>query len=193
MKPILSTLIILFFISCAPYKFTKLKLKNGQTADVLGKAKDDYFIFKETANSKPKTIHASKIEYLKMKNNLSDFSKFRYLKVRSTGKYLLMEEAIEGSVSLFIITSRFHHANPFGAGMVTMPSSIIVNHYMKRNEDDEVVFLSSTHFANSNLKSVGLEFFKDCPKLVEKIENKEFKKSQVEDVVKYYNSNCSIK
>ena len=35
------------------------------------------------------------------------------------------------------------------------------------------------------------EYFSDCPALVEKIEDKDFRKSDLEMMVNFYNSNCS--
>ena len=35
-----------------------------------------------------------------------------------------------------------------------------------------------------------LNSFKDCPALIKKIENKDFKKKGILKIVKYYNANC---
>jgi len=35
-----------------------------------------------------------------------------------------------------------------------------------------------------------IEYFSDCPALVEKIENKDFHKKDLEFIVTFYNSNC---
>ena len=41
-----------------------------------------------------------------------------------------------------------------------------------------------------NFKNSMSELFKKCPSLVEKIESKEFRKKELEELVRYYNSNC---
>jgi hypothetical protein len=35
-----------------------------------------------------------------------------------------------------------------------------------------------------------INYFSDCPKLVEKIESKDFRKDDLESIVRFYNSNC---
>ncbi|EMY80995.1 hypothetical protein ES731_00195 [Psychroflexus gondwanensis] len=181
--------ILIMVLSCAPYKPARIKLNGGETIDVTGKADDGYFVYK-TPNSNSQKVHASDIDYLEMKNNRNEISKFKYLKVASKNKYLLMEEEIEGPVSLYIITSEFY-GDPFAAGMSRLQSTI-VNHYVRKEQNGKVVFLSSNHFANDNLAKIGPSFFKDCPELVNKIKTEEFTKKQIEEIVNYYNQNCFV-
>lgn len=42
-----------------------------------------------------------------------------------------------------------------------------------------------------SFKSKAMEYFKDCPSLVKKIEEKEYKRNDLEVIVKYYNDNCA--
>jgi len=77
-----------------------------------------------------------------------------------------------------------------GPGM-GMTQQTIVAHYVKKEDDDEVILLSSDHFADKSLQSKGPAFFSDCPELVDKIYNKDFKKRHVYDIVKFYNTTCA--
>jgi len=38
-----------------------------------------------------------------------------------------------------------------------------------------------------------VEYFSDCKELAEKIENKEYKDDNIEEIVKFYNSKCTVK
>ncbi len=185
-------IIVLFTLiySCgAPYQLSTIKLKDGSSKAVLAKQDEDHLLIKNHSSDDPKKLHYSEVDYVKKKNNLNDETKFRFLKVKWKNEYLLLEEEILGPVSLYISTSSFN-SNPMGPGM-GMTQQTIVAHYVKKEDDDEVILLSSDHFADSSLKTVGPKFFKDCPKLVQKIENKDFKKRHVYDIVKFYNTNCA--
>ncbi|PHR69250.1 MAG: hypothetical protein COA67_11005 [Lutibacter sp.] len=45
-------------------------------------------------------------------------------------------------------------------------------------------------YSNKNLKEFTLENLNNCPKLVEKIQSKEFRKRDIAEIVEYYNENC---
>jgi ribosome-associated translation inhibitor RaiA len=50
-------------------------------------------------------------------------------------------------------------------------------------------------FNNSNIfksfKKRAMKYFKDCPALVAKLENKEFVKDELQDIVRFYNTSCN--
>ena len=52
----------------------------------------------------------------------------------------------------------------------------------------EFEVLNSSDVLSKSFKKTAAEFFKDCPSIVEKIENKSYKKDDLEEIVKFYNS-----
>jgi hypothetical protein len=40
------------------------------------------------------------------------------------------------------------------------------------------------------IKNKRMNLFSDCPILIEKIQNKEFKKREIIEIIDYYNNNC---
>ncbi|MCB0478049.1 MAG: hypothetical protein KDC84_07795 [Crocinitomicaceae bacterium] len=62
-------------------------------------------------------------------------------------------------------------------------------YYAFREGEDYPTGLIEVKFSKP-FKEKASEYFKDCPSLSKKIENKEFKKKQVKEAVEYYNSEC---
>jgi len=188
-----SILVLILFSLCfscgAPYQVSTVKLKDGSSKILRVKQEDDHLLIKSQHTDSPEKLHYSEIDYVKKRNNLNEEAKFKFFKVAGKNQFLLLEEEIVGPVSLYISTSSFN-SNPMGPGM-GMTQQTIVAHYVKREHNDEVILLSSDHFADSSLKTIGPKFFRDCPELVQKIENRDFKKRQVYDIVKFYNTNCA--
>lgn len=98
----------------------------------------------------------------------------------------LMEELIDGKVSLF----RRSTMGVSGAGTMGPTFSNSTTYYVKRSEEmiAENIGLNDLF---KNYKKTSKDFFSDCPELVAKLENNEFKKNEIEEVVIFYNENCS--
>jgi hypothetical protein len=195
MNNVLKSLVLMFGIlilnSCGvSYQSGYVKTKDGTKKPFLMKQDNQYLLVKESSSDEPKKILYSEIDYVEKRNNLNDETKFKFFKVANQNKYVLVEEEIVGPVSLYISASSFN-SNPMGPGMGMTQQTIVV-HYVKRKHNDEVILLSSDYFSDQSLKMVGPKFFKDCPKLVEKIENRDFKKRHIYDIVRFYNENCGV-
>ena len=65
------------------------------------------------------------------------------------------------------------------------------SYYVGAGESEQVehLYTKGLPFSKSFKRSMK-KYFKDCPSLVEKIDNKEFSKDEVLQVVEYYNQNC---
>ena len=62
--------------------------------------------------------------------------------------------------------------------------------YLRKSSEKEAVYLGSSNWMTKNFKKGASNFFSDCPKLVLKIKNKEFKKRDLKEIIEFYNSNC---
>ena len=67
----------------------------------------------------------------------------------------------------------------------------IKNLYVRRGVSGEITHLGSNQLFSKNFKNAASDYFADCPELVTKIQNKEFKKKHVRDIVKFYNLQCN--
>ncbi len=66
----------------------------------------------------------------------------------------------------------------------------IKNLYVLRTGEEKATHLGSNQLFTKNFKTAASVFFKDCTSLVTKIQNKDFKKKHIKEIVQYYNSEC---
>lgn len=103
----------------------------------------------------------------------------------STNIFLKLE--IDGELKLFSYYYTQRSAGTYNAstGMMTGGYSYSVERYILQKGNGELKRPKGLTF-----KKDMLEYFSDCPKLVEKIESKDFRKDDLESIVRFYNSNC---
>ena len=86
--------------------------------------------------------------------------------------------------------------NGYGTPVILAPTSAMgvtvagtytfdVENYILQKEDGELKRIKSLTF-----KKDMIEYFSDCPKLIEKIDNKEFSKQDIKAISAFYNSDC---
>lgn len=85
---------------------------------------------------------------------------------------------------------------PSRASLLLVMADIEVLYLLKKDADTPVAFTyymepSLTGYQRSNFKEFAMEFFADCPSLVEKIHRKKFKAKHSLEVIEYYNNNCN--
>jgi hypothetical protein len=192
--------ICLFFnnqISYSQYTKVKIIFKDGTILKGLSKRKGSHQIkFKKDRSSKAKKYQLKEVEeYFEYYNG--EKVKYKYLYIKESRKYLLMQEVIKDKVSLYIIGTSGQHVgmgfggNSDGFGSVGGASSFsIESYYLKREGEKEVTYITSTGAFSRNFIDSTSYFFIDCPELVEKIKKKEYKKRDIREVVKFYNTNC---
>lgn len=121
----------------------------------------------------------------KYKKEVDGFHK--WLKVLIEGKVSLYKYDMSGFNFGSIPNSGFSGMNTgMGMGMATP----VTYYYVAHGEDFEVSIITSLGNISKNFKKTASNFFKDCPVLVEKINAKEFKKDDIFQVVKFYNTKC---
>ena len=65
--------------------------------------------------------------------------------------------------------------------------------YLKKENDKQAVFMSDVYFSifgEKVFRKNATKFFNNCSKLVKKIKSKEFKKSDITEIIEFYNSEC---
>lgn len=94
---------------------------------------------------------------------------------------------IKGKVNLYKKDATYYYAYTSTA----IPAGgTVTNYYVEREGENEVFKITSHGEISKNFKKTASAYFKDCPELVEKINNKTYKKTHIEEVIKFYNSNC---
>lgn len=109
---------------------------------------------------------------------------YRYIKKKPGATPKLYKLLIDGKVSLYADTPK----SPSHLIADSPPNSvsIMINPY-------EIYYLKiedMLYKVVNMLTKKHIEAFKDCPILIEKIENNEFKKWEVYDIVEFYNYDC---
>ncbi|MDP5200648.1 hypothetical protein [Flavobacterium sp. DG2-3] len=190
----------LIFCSAQSQKLTcTIYFDDNTSVTGLGKIKSDNFIkFKLNEDAKstdydPMIIDKIVIEkdgvsqVFKYKKEIDGFHK--WLKVLIEGNVSLYKYDNSGLIFVPSMTPTGFGTNGFGG--TNMYSSSIEEYYVAHGEEFEVISISTIGGFGKNFKKVASKFFEDCPILVEKINNKEYKKDKVYDVVKFYNTNCN--
>lgn len=115
---------------------------------------------------------------------------FRTVKDKTMGRVL--RKVVAGEVSLYSKTTSGAIMGPGDPGMVPMMLNYDVdNYYVQRKGETAVTHLGSNQIFTKNFKKAASDYFKDCQMLVKKIQNKEFKKRDLEEIVEYYNTACN--
>ena len=67
----------------------------------------------------------------------------------------------------------------------------IKNLYVTKGVNGDVTHLGLNQLFSKNFKNAASDYFSDCPELVAKIQNKEYKKKHIRDIVNFYNLQCN--
>jgi hypothetical protein len=100
---------------------------------------------------------------------------------------IFLKLEIDGHLKLFAYfytQSTPGMANP-ATGIMTGGYSFRLDRYILQKGEGQLKKVKSASF-----KRDISEYLSDCPMLVQKIENKEFKKDDIESVVRFYNADC---
>jgi hypothetical protein len=98
--------------------------------------------------------------------------------VRTSDKYGKIMELIEsGKCNAYV-------------GIGSLGSTVSVDYYVLREGEQIATMIGSKNVVTFyNFKKTALEYFKDCPVIIERI-NKNFKRKKIKELVELYNKSC---
>ncbi|MDF4201426.1 hypothetical protein PXD56_00570 [Maribacter sp. SA7] len=170
--------------------------KNGNKIQGLAKlVNGDQVKFKKNKGDKPEKYHFENLEQVVI-NDREEPSTYVYLETKK-GYFNVVRELEIGTVNLYVLEQTGYSSPMFvgGAnGQMNMAHGNyydIKNLYVRRGINGEITHLGSNQLFSKNFKNAASTYFSDCPVLVEKILNKEFKKKHVRDIVNFYNLQCN--
>ena len=171
-----------------PYRRAKVVLKSGEQLNGEGKFKNKGYKFKENEMAKPETIAYEDIDYLSITDGNLDKRVYRFYQFNGRKKYLKLELVIPGEkLELYVYQ---YNINSSGAGGISFGQTV-TKFYLKKPEDDKPVYMGLCEPVANQLKVRVLEYFQDCPSLIEKVENKDFRmRDGLWQIVEYYNETC---
>ncbi len=191
MKSTLLFIFLLISISSVAQKTTVLiTLKTGKTFQThkLSEKKDALKFEDEKGDSQ--LINLSKIESIIStgKREKDNYTK-RYI-MYSKKKGDLMEEVVNGFVKLY----RRSEFKMTGVGAMGAPTtSTIIDYYVKKDSEPIATYLQGGNVAYGSYRKNVKEYFNDCEALLAMVNNDNFKRSKIDEVVEFYNSTCAIK
>lgn len=105
----------------------------------------------------------------------------------SNNEYIFLKLSMDGNLKLFNYFFNQQSGGFYNGSTGTMSggNAYSVEKYVLQKDNGDLVRPTGLTF-----KRDMVEYFRDCPALVEKIEHRDFRKSDLEAIVRYYNSNC---
>ncbi|WJS95096.1 hypothetical protein NYQ10_01280 [Flavobacterium johnsoniae] len=189
-----SSLLFFFFALTAnsQKQICKIYFDDGTVLSGTGKIRMDNSIkLKLNENDKGTDYDPLIIDRIELETDgISQVYKY---KKEVDGFHKWLKVLIEGKVSLYKYDmSGFNFGTIPGSGFsgMGMASTPVTYYYVARGEDFEVSIITSLGNISKNFKKTASDYFKDCPVLVEKVNAKEFKKDDIFQVVKFYNTKC---
>lgn len=120
----------------------------------------------------------------------------KYIKFNGNGA--LMEEMISGTWSLYKqenrvpirVDSNELNTNGIGTPNTRTIASNTIEWYVVKEGEAKAHYLKGNNLAYGSFKENAIKYFEDCEILVKKIEEKDFKRKDVAEMVEFYNENC---
>jgi len=195
-KIVLLVTLILSTVAFSQNQKCIIHFKDGKTLEGLGRLKFDGRVkFRLNEDADSEFINSEQISTVEVEND-ENLQTFVYKKVKDDYP-IWMKIIITGKVNLYTNdVSGFNfstiNAQPgFGGGIAMGGGGAITYFYVDHEGESEVFKIASTGTIGGNFRNSASYFFKDCPVLIEKIQNKTYKKSNLEEIVAFYNSNCT--
>ncbi len=168
----------------------KIVYKNGTILNGTGRlASKNRIKFSIHPEIKAKKISFDLIDYA-----LIGGKRYEQHAVKDKKKKIVAEVKVAGAVWLYEVSTSGYNPGftAGGSGNAALGGYHynINNFYVKNEGDSEVIHLGSNQLFTKNFKQGASEFFKSCPELVEKIQNREFKKKDIVNIARYFNFNC---
>ncbi|WP_299318243.1 hypothetical protein [uncultured Maribacter sp.] len=170
--------------------------KDGTKLQGLAKLiNGDQVKFKNFKGDKAQKYHFDNLEQVVI-NDKEKPSTYIYLETRE-GYFNVVRELEIGAVNLYVLEQTGYSAPMFVGGVNGQMNMAhgnyydIKNLYVRRGVNGEITHLGSNQLFSKNFKNEASAYFSDCPVLVEKIINKEYKKKHIRDIVNFYNLKCN--
>jgi len=201
-KIILFIGIILISLNCnSQNQKATLYLKTGDTIHGLAKIKA-FGKIKFRYNKKSKKViyfpgQLIKFDIIQQGSKTTNIYKYVQGNQLSTSRKC-MTLITEGKIDLYRVSVSVTHA-PMGfggggmgrMGGMTMGYSMD-NYYVSKDDSDVVTKLTIVGtFFGKNFKKAASEYFSDCQDLVDRIQNKTYRKRDIEEIVRFYNTKCN--
>ncbi len=199
------------------YEKATLKLRNGKEIDGEAKITNDQEVKFKKGNEK-EIYDYRNLESFKLIRN-GEMVSYTYKII--TGKkprLLKIVREYPGRINLFVF--EYNHNNNSGAFNTVQTSQkmtpageinivnnsgsamnsgvslgVVNEYYVNKGSGHEVIKIGNDHpvFGKRHFKKTINEFFKDCPEIIRKVNENEFRRAEMVSIVDFYNENCASK
>ena len=172
------------------YEDIDIDLRNGSSLRGIGKINLlGELVFRKSEDSEKKKMGYKEVESFVISNDtLTRRFDYKVLKENNrTGKIMALERIESGRLNLYKVIV---HGN-VNMGMTghSMPTTTTF-YYISEPGSDIAEHIKTNTYSRKFRKNAS-KYFKDCPKLVKKIQNKGFQRNAVEEIVQFYNYDCN--
>lgn len=180
---------LLFFlwnVSLAQSNEATLIFKDGTSVKGFGSIKKNKIQFRASLNDKPDLWDEELVESIVFDPD-DTFIKYTFVKPDKMSKYKIMKVITEGEVTLYehVVVDYFDKDDLFAFSYGPKSSQPEkTNHYLQK-KDEEFPTLLKDGFGRIK------KYFSDCETLVKKIENNQFYRNDIQQIVEYYNDICA--
>ena len=174
-----------------------LTFKNGQVSKGFAEIKGRHYVkFRQSKEIKPEKIHFSELEKVAIEFE-EGTTTYVYLPKKGKKKSKIYKRLYQGDVSLYMWNTGGSNVGYNAAAPGTMGGNRVVGssfywetYFIKRKQDDGLTLFFGTSGYVRGYRRAVRKFFNDCPELLEKVKNKEFKRKHVIETIEFYNQNC---
>ncbi len=174
----------------AQYRPAVVKLKSGDSiTGIIGDIQRKAFKYKYQTNGRPEKIDFSEIDFVQLLHSEEDVRTYRFFQLDDDEKYTKLQQLSTGpKADLYSIS--FYAQSSFGAG----PSigQEVVKYYVKRPSEENLTFMGIYDPIPNTLRDKVIAYVSDCPELVEKILNRDFRiRRGLAPIFEFYNRSCN--
>lgn len=116
---------------------------------------------------------------------------YKLLEGRSKSTVVMLELVEAGNVNLYL--SKHTSSMPLSGMGMGMGAGIPLQQtvfYLSRAGEEIAIKVKNPGTRSRKFRKVAKEIFRDCPSLLTKLNNREFRKGGIEEVVDFYNTEC---
>ncbi len=201
-KTLLLTLTVFLFNLSAQKTKAILYFKDGEQKEGYGKlAASNSVKFKDSKKGKVEKYTRDDLKAVKIYTD-EGIKKYVYVKVENYKKSILINEVMKGDLTLYKETQYNSASSGFAVGASNMNTGMGIGlgggsskttqyFLLKKGRDEAVNFGKKGEVITKNFKKVAKESFEECPSFLTKVENGDFKRKDIVEMVEFYNENCA--
>ena len=154
------------------------------------------FSYRPNKDESFKRFKMTDFETIRIFSDDEDTKTYKKIEVDDGKKPKMLVQIVEGPVTLYLEENEFYSSG-YGAGLGVngnagqsfgSTSYSFSRLYLKRDNNKKATHIGSA--SKKNFKTSIANYFSDCPDLVKKINEDEYSKKEMKDIVEFYNSHC---